>query len=434
MSELNTREIEEYAYKLLVLARDTIIVRYRFFDRALSKIKPVLKPGIKGFSLDGDTLYYDAVYLVRRYLNDEGIAVRLYMHILLHTVFAHQFKSEVLNKEYWDLACDIAVENVISELDLTAAKLSTDDEVEKILEVLRRDIPKLTADRIYKYFMVAGLSSDAMERYKDAFHIDEHDMWADNKDKTRADELIITKTEWEKLARRVKTDLKTFSKDKHASASLEENIEDGLRTGYNYREILERFMVMGEELTVNPDEFDYIYYTYGLEKYGDMPLIEPLEYKEDNKIKDFAIVIDTSASCRGDQLRRFISKTYDILKNSENIFHEVNIHIIQCDDEVRSDTVIKDDKDIEAWLAKPRILGGGNTDFRPAFDYVDELVAKDYFRNLKGLIYFTDGYGAYPERMPDYEVLFAFLYEDKYRPKCPGWAMHIIMEDILNEY
>ena len=46
---------------------------------------------------------------------------------------------------------------------------------------------------------------------------------------------------------------------------------------------------MGEELKVNDEEFDYIYYTYGLEHYGNMPLIEPLEFKDEKRVRDFAI-------------------------------------------------------------------------------------------------------------------------------------------------
>ncbi|MBQ8923197.1 MAG: hypothetical protein IJ053_00240 [Lachnospiraceae bacterium] len=431
MSEPNINEIEEYAYKLLELARDTIIVRYRFFDVALSRIKLVSKPGLNGFSCDGDTLCYDALYLIRRYADEDNIAVRLYMHILFHCIFSHQFNTDKLDRDYWNLASDIAVENIIFELDFAAASLPKDSEEEKILDILRRDIPKLTADRIYKYFMVQGLSDEARKSYADIFRIDSHDSWI-NDDKK--DEIIITKQEWEKIARRIKTDLKTFSKHKNTSEALEDNIDDTLKIRYNYREILEHFMVMGEELELSDEEFDYIYYTYGLNKYGNMPLIEPLEYKEDKRIKEFVIVLDTSASCQGEMIKKFVRRTYDILKDTENFFKEVNIHIIQCDASVRSDTVIRNDEDFEKFIQTGRLTGHGNTDFRPAFSYVDKLIEKHCFDNLKGLIYFTDGYGAFPEKAPDYDVLFAFLYEDKLRPKVPGWAMQVVMEDELNEY
>lgn len=39
------------------------------------------------------------------------------------------------------------------------------------------------------------------------------------------------------------------------------------------------------------------------------------------------------------------------------------------------------------------------------FAYVDELIKKKEFRNLKGLIYFTDGFGNFPAKKPDYETV-----------------------------
>ncbi len=40
-----------------------------------------------------------------------------------------------------------------------------------------------------------------------------------------------------------------------------------------------------------------MFYTYGLSPlYGDMPLIEPLEYRDEKRIRDFCDATDTSSS------------------------------------------------------------------------------------------------------------------------------------------
>lgn len=74
-------------------------------------------------------------------------------------------------------------------------------------------------------------------------------------------------------------------------------------------------------MRVNDDEFDYIFYTYGLKLYERMPLIEPLEYKEVKRIKEFVIAIDTSGSVSGELVQKFIQKTYNILK-TRKAFHK----------------------------------------------------------------------------------------------------------------
>ncbi len=55
------------------------------------------------------------------------------------------------------------------------------------------------------------------------------------------------------------------------------------RDRYDYREFLRKFSVLREEVSVDPDSFDYIFYSYGLSMYGNMPLIEPQEWKEVKK-------------------------------------------------------------------------------------------------------------------------------------------------------
>ena len=84
-------------------------------------------------------------------------------------------------------------------------------------------------------------------------------------------------------------------------------------------------------LKVSDDEFDYVYYTYGLKLYGNLPLIEPLEYREEKRIREFVIVIDTSGSVYGEIVKRFIDTTFDILKSTEAFFERIHVRIIQSD-------------------------------------------------------------------------------------------------------
>ena len=73
------------------------------------------------------------------------------------------------------------------------------------------------------------------------------------------------------------------------------------------------------------------------------------------------------------------------------------------------------------------LKGGGGTDFRPAFAYVNELIEKRELSRLKGLIYFTDGQGIYPAVKPPYQTAFVFVKEDYEDVKVPVWAMKLIL-------
>ena len=40
---------------------------------------------------------------------------------------------------------------------------------------------------------------------------------------------------------------------------------------------------------MDEDSFDYIFYNFGMEQYRNLPLIEPLEYKEVNRLEELVI-------------------------------------------------------------------------------------------------------------------------------------------------
>ena len=112
----------------------------------------------------------------------------------------------------------------------------------------------------------------------------------------------------------------------------------------DYSTFLRKFTLFRENLKVDDSAFDYIFYTYGLELYGDMPLVEPLEYADERTISDFVIVIDTSASTQGKLVERFVQRTFDLLQESREIKNRFNIHLIQCDAAVQEDCILRTER------------------------------------------------------------------------------------------
>lgn len=413
------------AGKIMSYARDSILVNMRFLDIAVLAL--TLRPvrDLRGVASDGKSLFYDPVFLLKRYKAEPSYGVRIYLHILLHLIFYHGFGYDKAEQDKWDTAADIAVENTILELAVPGSALKRDEGALRKLIVLKEDIGVLTAEKIYRYLKSHSVSERELEEYNRFFHMDSHFYWkAEEKE-----EMAVTLEQWKKLSERVQADLKSFSHGKNNSESLKKNLAQALKDRYNYTDLLRQFTVMNEDMQVNDDEFDYIYYTYGLNHYGNMPLVEPLEYKDSKKIKEFVIAIDTSASCRGPIVQAFLRKTYSILKGEETFFKKMNVHIIQCDSEVQKDTKITSQEEFDFFLANEKLAGFGSTDFRPVFSHVERLIAKGEFENLKGLIYFTDGYGVYPAKMPPYEVMFAFLNSGEEAPKVPPWAVLVLLEE-----
>ncbi len=435
MKEENSRaeQIQTLAREVMKLAYDSVTVRLRFLDTALSRIRPDWAPELGGAGLmqGQDRFRIDPVWLLKSYVETTAFPFRLLLHSLLHMVFLHPFQYERLSGREWDLSCDIAVENIALELIPETAALPSDSEKRSAIERLSRSVPVVTADALYREFMTNRLSDRTYTDMRNLFSLDQHDGWHTARKTELSKEMTVSEEDWKKITRRIRADLKSFSQNGNSSESFEKNMDLALRERCNYREILQNFMVLGEEIGLSDEEFDYIYYTYGFSAYGNMPLVEPLEYKENKKIWEFVIAIDTSASCRGETVKQFVRKTYQILKDSETFFQKINVHIIQCDAQIRSDIVLTSQEDFDEFIAYGEIKGFGSTDFRPVFTYVDELQDEGAFLNLAGLIYFTDGYGIYPEQMPPYDVIFAFLNEDENRMSVPPWAVKVVLEDEL---
>lgn len=236
--------------------------------------------------------------------------------------------------------------------------------------------------------------------------------------------------QWEQVSRQIQVELEThLARQGEGAGNLIAGLQAVNREKYDYSDFLKRFATLHERMKVNDDEFDYIYYTYGLKRYGNMPLIEPLEYKEDRQVHDFVIAIDTSESCSGDLVQSFMRKTYNILKQEESFHSRVNIHIVQCDARVQEDTKVSSLDDLELYMRDMRLKGFGGTDFRPVFDYVNLLIEKGEFSDLRGIVYFTDGQGTFPQRPPAYDAVFVFLDDGYSDPKVPPWALKVILDE-----
>ena len=140
-------------------------------------------------------------------------------------------------------------------------------------------------------------------------------------------------------------------------------------------------------------------------------------------------------SCSGELVRKFLEETRQVLSDSGSYFKKVHIRILQCDDQVRSDQLITSAEELKAYMKHLKLYGNGGTDFRPAFTYVNQLLAAGEFQNLKGLLYFTDGMGIYPVKKPFYDTAFVFVKDQYVDISVPPWAIKLILEpeQILEE-
>ena len=458
MNEQQIEKRNKLAADVLRLSRNTLLVNLRFLDMALSRLQPVATE-LTTLCTDGQYLAYDPSFILRRYKQEKEVPVRDYLHTVFHCVFRHMYIHSLMDQTCWDLACDIAVENMITELGLKSTAAVRERQQQAVIQKLREKYKTLTAERLYRSLLDANIPKDELKRMRELFKADDHSLWylppeekmqisaqlqiaaggsggkngsgsSGNLDgESQSDSAAASEADWENVSQRMQQDIEMFSKQQgNTAGDLMQNLREVNRERYDYTSFLKKFAVMGEVMKINDDEFDYVYYTYGLQLYDKMPLIEPLEYKDVKRIREFVIAIDTSGSVAGETVQRFLNKTYNILQESESFFSKINVHIIQCDAQIQEDAKITCREDFDEYLKTMKIHGLGGTDFRPVFSYVDELIKNKEFQNLKGLIYFTDGFGDFPAKKPDYETAFVFLDDEMNNYDVPPWAIKLVLQ------
>lgn len=472
-------KINSLAEEALRISKGRILANMRYLDSVIYGLAPVRSS--YGPAADGRYIYYEPVDILKRWKTGITTLSRDYMHLILHCLFRHSFVREPVNHKHWDMAADMAVEALIDSLNMDCFHSPRGRKVRDYLSDHKDIVSDFTAEKLYSWLEDGVVSAPEMSRMQNIFFVDDHTLWysyAASKSYSRDVELKGTEhgkgegegrndsdsgmfdldeeelnkiqeqldsedllpqilygdlrkqmeEKWKDISQYLQADLTDADRDMGMGAGImKDALEELNREHYNYESFLRKFSVRGENIRIDPDSFDYIFYTYGLKLYGNVPLIEPLEYGEDKKIRDFVIAVDTSGSTKGPVVQAFLKKTFNILKTEESFHRKVNIHIIQCDGKIQQDSVIHSLKDIDSFMEKFKVRGMGGTDFRPVFAYVDALVKQGAFNHLKGLIYFTDGFGVLPRKKPEYETAFVFVDSAKNNLKVPAWAMKVVL-------
>lgn len=431
VSDISREELTQKLYGLgvsiLCAARDELYVHMHFLDVALSSFVYEMTTDIYTAGTDGARMYFDTGRLGNLFKENRILVNRAYLHMVFHCIFRHMFVRPP-DGRLWDISCDIAVEYLIDKGHYRSTRWSRSLFRREIYGMLEAKKKTLHAQRIYRYLQEIDPDEAMTARMESEFCVCDHRYWDCHQPERPQDPQL--ENHWRDVDEKIETQMTTFgSQAAQGAGDWLGSLQLMNRRRTDYSDFLRKFTIFREEAQLDPDTFDMHFYSYGLSVYKNMPLIEPQETREVQKIRDFVIVIDTSMSTVRDQVVRFFEKTYEILACQRYFFSRCHVHIIQCDEQVQHDTIIRSGQELEAYMRDFTLYGGGGTDFRPAFTYVMEKLHTGEMSRLKGMLYFTDGCGIYPKERPPYDVAFIFLPEQAQEAQVPPWAMKIVLEE-----
>lgn len=408
--------------EILQNCRNELYSYFPFLDAAFASVDYRFSRQVTTIGTDGESFVFTPEFLLREYQGSPIRIKRGYLHMLLHCLYLHLFQVQAFpDKRRWNLACDMAVEQIIEREQISAFMLPYDDVRAHTFYQMGEKVH--SAQELYR-MLERKHFSEPEEVLQKSFAFDEHELWYQQNDPLK---IAKTVSKWKSI--------QNFTgQNKHSKrqrrgtqwGNEEEEVQLVHKSRYDYRKFLKKFSHPREEVELDMESFDYIFYNYGMEYYGNLPLIEPLEYKEVNRLEELVIAIDTSSSCTKETVQQFLAETYEILSHRENFFRKMKVYLIQCDSCVQEVKVIRSEEEWKAYSNTVKILGRGGTDFRPVFRYIEEQKEKREIQQLKALIYFTDGDGIYPRCKPDYETAFVFLEQSEKMELVPPWAIRLI--------
>jgi predicted metal-dependent peptidase len=110
---------------------------------------------------------------------------------------------------------------------------------------------------------------------------------------------------------------------------------------------------------------------------------------------DVVIAVDTSGSIKSAEIDEFVSEV-DALKGQMR----ARVTLLPCDSELAEGAPLR----FEPWEdfhCPPSMGGGGGTDFRPVFEWIDQQGQPPDL-----LVYFTDAEGRFPDAEPNFPVIW----------------------------
>lgn len=161
----------ELAEQVMTLSRNAIVMNLRFMDMAVFRLRA--EPADTTLATDGRYLFYGPAHMLRRYMRDEALPARDYLHVLLHCVFRHPFIDTLVDRRLWDLAADIAVEAMIASLALPRFEAGRELDQQPVIDALTEKLGVLTAEKLYHFFR----DNPPPEVWEDVFRADDHGLW-----------------------------------------------------------------------------------------------------------------------------------------------------------------------------------------------------------------------------------------------------------------
>jgi len=354
-------------------AKAKLLVDYPYFGTLASKLELVLNEDIQAFKSDGKKLEYSSMFLENAEVSEIEFALA---NGAMHTSLAHENRQNSRSGWLWQMATDMAINDMLVENGLTLPEGAQ----------YRVRFKGMYAEEIY-----AELKSDILREEDNLeYEADDADDMQnsdkkneekqESKEQTQTPEQIEEEILQEQLFAEEAISLLTSEFQKGEAPS---HIERFFRVDF-FSKIDWR-----DELKSALDRYfkdDYVLIPPN-KKFLSQGIYLPSTTSQTFRL---VIAVDSSGSVDDKLLSQFLSEVNFLM----SLVSHYQIELIVCDEKIHSHKTFYSGESL-----KCDAKGGSGTDFRPVFEFV-----KNEFDDVKLLLYFTDLEGRFPNETPSYDV------------------------------
>jgi len=373
-------------------AKARLMLEHPYFGTVASSLILEKNNDILTFTSDGLKMHYNSEYLDKLSLEEVEFVMA---NGAMHSVLKHHERVNGRTKWLWQTATDYVVNAMLVKNGMQLPEYAYFEEkfeglyVEEVYEMLRAEM--------------MDNSDHSMEQESEQITDAEDDVHAEN---------ITMHEELNSNPDAEDSKNEHNAEDKEEASSSSENNEENEEMKERMEQIFQKLKRQGnlpkDMKFVVPEYFshkiDWREFLYGYiathakTSYTFTPPNMKLLYRGiylpsmSSDLLRVIVAIDTSGSVDEELLSTFLGEVSSMMQQYPNY----EIDLITADAKVQSFKTFLPGEPLDY-----EISGGGGTDFRPVFEYVDRHI--DYPTLL---IYFTDGEGTYPKEEVTYDVLW----------------------------
>ncbi|MCH9813502.1 MAG: hypothetical protein K0U47_06105 [Epsilonproteobacteria bacterium] len=333
-------------------AKAKLMLEHPYFGSISSMLKLKVNENIESFESDGNHFSYNDDYLFALHIEEIEFTLA---NASMHYALSHQNRMHQREGWLWQLATDYAINAMLIQNNMfPPARINHDPRfegmyAEEIYAILKHEIDE-------KEF------TEQEEKFR-------------NKEQVKADDNEpIDEALLEQIHQKIK-------EQGELPKALKRLFPELYIDSIDWRAELHRYLNVHakEDYQFFPPNKKYIHQGFAL------PSLK-------SELLKIVVAIDTSGSIDIDLLATFFAHFQSIMES----FKSYEIDLIECDAKIQAHRTFYPG-DMIAYNA----IGGGGTDFRPLFAYVDTKL-----QDAQIIIYFTDGFGSFPKTPPTCDVLW----------------------------